>query len=60
MKIGFGFGFSSFHSHALSLTRFVYVDEEGGYNSSINKMKEMEKRGTIFFSIGKRLSLFIH
>ena len=43
----------------LSLTRYVFVDEEGVYKIFINAMKELErKEWKLWFFARKNLSLF--
>ena len=43
----------------LSLTRFVFVGEEGVYRISINTIKEMEKKDRNLVFLKEKLSLFI-
>ena len=42
-----------------SLTRFVFVDEEGVYRISINTIKEMKKKDGNLDFLKEKLSLFI-
>ena len=51
----------AFHVYGaiLSLTRFVFMDEEGICKISINTMKEMKKKDRNLVFLKEKLSLFI-
>ena len=55
-RFGFGYGVSNV---ILSLTKSMFVDEEGVYRISINTMKEMEKKDGNLVFLQEKLSLFI-